>query len=112
MLETLDYGVFAEAGGDGEGADVIAQAAGARRDEIGERDIGAAFAAGELLAQRVQRRDRRFSGLVGKEENVVAVAVRRPQADHRTRCEPAFGNHSRQHGLRIGVETARRFAQF
>ena len=81
-LEALGHRLLADAGGDREGADIIGKPAGARRDEIGERDIGAAFAARQLLAQRVQRRDRLAARLVGEDENVVAVAVGRPEADH------------------------------
>ena len=57
-LEALGDLVLADAGGDDEGADVVGDAALARRDEIGERHIGAPFAPRELLAQRVQHRDR------------------------------------------------------
>ena len=73
--------VLADAGGDDEGADIIGNAAGARRDEIGQRHIGAAVAAGQLLAQRVQRRDGLRTGLVGEDQDIVALAVGRPQAD-------------------------------
>ena len=110
VLEALDDGFLADAGGHREGADIIGKAAGARRDEIGERDIGAAFAACELLTQRVQRRDRLAARLVGENENVVAVAVRRPESDDRAGAEPLLGDHLAQHVLRIGEQAPRRFA--
>ena len=47
-----------DAGGDDEGADIVA--ARGRRDEIGERDIGPPVAPPQLLAQGVQRRDQAF----------------------------------------------------
>ena len=58
VLEALGHRVLADAGGHRECADIVGKTAGARRDKIGERDIGAAFAARQLLAQRMQRRDR------------------------------------------------------
>ena len=45
MFVSLDHGFLADARGHGEGADVVGKPARARRDEIGERDIGAALAA-------------------------------------------------------------------
>ena len=75
-LEALGDHVFADAGGDGEGADVILHAAGARRDEIAERDIVAALALGELLAQRMQRRDRLCCArLLAVHQNIVALGA-------------------------------------
>ena len=58
-LEAVGDLVLADAGSDDEGADIIGNAARRGRDEVGERHIGAALAAGELLAQRAQRGDRR-----------------------------------------------------
>ena len=110
MLEALDDRLFADAGGHREGADVVGKPARARRDEIGERHIGAAFAARELLAQRVQRGDRLAARFVVENQNVVALAVRRPQSDHRIGAEPALGDDLAQHRLRIGEQAARRFA--
>ena len=81
-LEALGHRVLADAGGDREGADIIGKPAVARRDEIGERHVGAAFALRQLLAQRMQRRDRLAARLVGEDENVVAVAIGRPEAEH------------------------------
>src|SRR5215469_9193037 len=87
VLEALDHGIFADAGGDGEGADIIGQPAGAGRDKVRKRQIGSALAPGKLLAQRMQRRDRSLPRLVGEDENVVALAVRGPEADHGAHCE-------------------------
>ena len=73
-------------GGDHEGADVVGERARARRDEIGERDIGAALAPRELLAQRVQHGDRRrCARSSANTQDVVAFGVRRPEADHGAR---------------------------
>ena len=57
-FETLGDLVLADAGGHRKGADIVGNARFARRDEIGERGIGAAFALGQLLTQRMQRRER------------------------------------------------------
>ena len=81
-LEAVDHRLLADAGGDGEAADIIGKPARLRRDEIGERQIGAALAPRHLLAQRVQRGDRRAARLIGVDLDVVADAVRRPEADH------------------------------
>src|SRR3984957_14877980 len=72
VLEALGDGFLADAGGHREGADIIGKAAGAWRDEIGERYIGAAFAARELLAQRMQRGDRPAARFIIENENIVA----------------------------------------
>ena len=79
VLEAVGDRVLADAGRDDEGADVVLVAL--RRDEIGQRHVGAALAAGELLAQRVQRRERLAARCVGKHLDVVAHGVGRPEAD-------------------------------
>ena len=68
-LEAVGDFVLADAGRHHEGADVIGRAF--RRDEIGERHIGAALAAGELLAQRMQGRDRLAARRIAEHGNVV-----------------------------------------
>jgi len=50
VLKALDHGIFADAGGDGEGADIIGKPAGAGRDKVRKRQIGSALAPGELLS--------------------------------------------------------------
>ena len=110
VLEAFDHGFFAEAGGHRERADIVAQAARPRRDEIGERDIGAALATRELLTQRMQGRDRLVSLLIAKNQNIVALAVRRPEADDGAGAKPLLGDHLLQHRLRIGEQAARRLA--
>ena len=54
---------LADAGRDGEGADVVGKPALLGRDEIGERRVGpvAPVLARHLLAQRVQHRERRLA---------------------------------------------------
>ena len=73
MLEALRDRVLLDAGGDHEGADIVALAARGGGDEIGERDVRPAVAPRELLAQRVQGRDRLGARLVGEQLDVVAV---------------------------------------
>ena len=72
--------LLADAGGHGEAADVVGEPGLLRRDEIGERGMGAVARriAGDLLAQRVQRRQ------------LAACASRRCRARcRRRRCWPA-----------------------
>ena len=65
----------ADAGGDGEGADVVGQAGFLGRDEVGERAAGfAAFAVG-LLAEEVEAVEDVGAGCVGVELDVVADGV-------------------------------------
>ena len=56
VREALGDRVILDAGRDDEGAD-DSRCAVKRPDEIGERDIGAAVAPGELLAKREEGRD-------------------------------------------------------
>ncbi len=70
VLEAVCDLVLADAGRDDEGADVIAVSL--RRDEIGQRDVGPALAAGQLLAQGVQRGERLAAIGVGEHLDVVA----------------------------------------
>ena len=79
-LEALGALVFAVAGRHGERADVVRDAGFERRDEVGEREIRVARVARELLAQRVQRRERTLPPLVRVEDDVVDHAVGRPDA--------------------------------
>ena len=76
-------------GRDGKAADVVGDAGLLRRDEIGQRSVGAVARriAGDLLAQRVEGRElATLRALVGVELDVVADAVGRPEADHRLRA--------------------------
>ena len=68
-------------------ADIIGKPARARRDEIGERHVGAAFAAGKLLAQRMQLR------------RSACPALRRQKPEcRRPRCSPATSRPRRSRG--------------
>ena len=110
VLEAIDHGLLADTGGDRESADIVGQSAGARRDEIGKRDVGAAFTAGKLLPQRMQCRNRLHPRFVGEDQNVVAFAVRRPQSEHGAGLEPSFAGDLLEHGLRVVEQAARRVA--
>ena len=79
-------------------------------DEVGERDVRLPGALRPLLAQRVQRRERRRPVLAGEEPDVVADRVRRPEADHRPRREPALGDDPAEHRPRVLEELPRRRA--
>ena len=76
---------LADAGRDGEGADVVGEPGLLRRDEIGERRVGAV-----ALARRApicwrsvySMASRCLARLVGVELDVVADGVGRPEADH------------------------------
>ena len=54
--------------------------------------------------------ERLGAALARIETDVVADRIRRPEADHRLRVEPALGHDLRQHLLRILVELTRRLA--
>ena len=100
------------AGGDDEGADIIGLAAALGRDEIGEREIGPAVAAQQLLAQREQRGELFAARFAGVEADVVADGIGRPEADDGLRTEPALGDDLLQHDLRVLEQAARRRALF
>ena len=100
---------LAEAGGDREAADVVGPAP-IGRDEIGQGDVGAALALGHLLAKGVEARALGRAGLVGPDDDVVAVGVGRPEADDAAGFEPALGDDPLQHGLRVSEQIARRLA--
>ncbi len=110
VLEAFGHRVFADTGRHREGADVVGKPAGARRDEIGQRDIGAALAARQLLAQRMEDGGRFVAALVGKDQDIVAFAVCRPKPEHGAGAEPPLGVDPPQHLLGVGKQAARRFA--
>ena len=60
----------------------------------------------------MQRRDRRRARLVGVDENVVALRIRRPEAERGAGREPALGHDLVEHGARVLVERARHRAEF
>src|SRR6185437_480674 len=66
----------------------------------------------ELLAQRVQGRDRRGAPLVGEEVDVVAGLRRRPEAYDRLGLEPSLLDHALQHRLRVVEQSPRRRSLF
>ena len=78
VLEAVGEVLLADARGHREGADIIGEPAGTRRDEIGKRDVGAALAAGELLAQACAAR-----------RSACAASRRRRREYRRRRCSPA-----------------------
>jgi hypothetical protein len=106
-FEALGGLIRSDAGSDREGADVIGQPAGARRHVIGQRQIGAPLAARELLAQRVQHCDRLAARLITEKENIVALAVCRPEGDHAICGKPTLVSDPAKHGQSILVQAAR-----
>ena len=111
-LEAPRHVLLADARGDGEAADIIGEAGLLRRHEIGEREIGARCLARHLLAQRMQRRDLGLARFVGIDLDVVADAVRRPEADDAVGGQPFLGDELLQHGFRVVEEMARGLAIF
>ena len=69
-------GALAMAGGDGEAADPVGPGGG---DEIGQGGVGLAFGLGHLLAKGVQARALGGAGLVGPDDDIVAIGVGRNQ---------------------------------
>src|SRR5262249_52076880 len=72
-FETLGNLVLTDSRGNGEAADIVGKTALARRNEIAQRGIGTALALGQLLAQRMQRRDRLAARLIGINVDVIAL---------------------------------------
>ena len=71
--EALGDRFLADAGGDGEAADIVGEAGLDRRDEIGERDVMAPVARPRhLLAEREEARPLPRARLVGVDDDVVA----------------------------------------
>jgi hypothetical protein len=76
-----------------------------RCDEIGEAHVGAAGAFLDLLAKEWEAR-----ALLVENDDVIAFALDRPEADGRTRGEPFLGNDLVEHRLRIREQAAGAFA--
>ena len=89
--EALGEFFFARASGDDEGADVIGLAALRGATKSASARLGLAVALRQLLAQRVQGRERLAARFARIEPDVVAGGIRRPEADHGFRIEPALG---------------------
>ena len=77
------------------------------RDEVGDRQVRLAVAPPQLLAQAVQAGD----GTVCGEDDVVAVAMRRPEPDDRLRREPLPGDDLFEHPLRVVEQRPRSIAE-
>ena len=92
-------------------ADIVGDAAVARRDEIGSATLARPSRSRDLLAQRVQRRDRLVARLVGIDDDVVALGIGRPEADHGRGAEPFLVDDLLQHRLRVVEERARGLAE-
>ena len=60
----------------------------------------------------MQRRDRRLARLVGEHQNVVALRLRRPEAERGAGREPALGHDLVEHGAGVLVKRARDRTQF
>ncbi len=95
--EALRDLVFAHSGRHDEATQVVGDAARPWCDEIGQRHIGAALATGELLAKRVQRRDRLVARLVGVDLDIVALGIGGPEADDAAGRKPVFADDAVEH---------------
>ena len=83
---------------------------GIGRDEIGQAHIGPRRALLDLLAQEVEPRHFLGAPLVGEQNDVVAVAPARPEADHALGGQPLLAHDVLQHLARVGVELFSAFA--
>src|SRR5262249_19690171 len=81
-FEPLRTFVFADAGGEGEAADIILETAAPWRDEIAERGIWPALALGQLLPKRMQNRRRLAARVVSLKADVVPPPIPRPATAH------------------------------
>ena len=96
------HGLLADAGRHREAADIIGNPAVLGRDEIGKGSAGTSAFARHLLAQRVERRDRRLPFFIGEKLGiVVASRVGRPKADDAVRRQPLLAGDLAQHRLRV-----------
>src|SRR5437762_6592427 len=109
-FEALEVLLFADTGGDREAADVVGNAV--RRNEIGERQIWLLRLARHLLADGVQRGNWRGAVFVRIEKNIVPIRIRGPETDDGACGKPVAVDNALQHGLRIGIQAARRLAGF
>ena len=111
-LESARDVLLADASGHGEAADIIAQARLLRRHEIGEREVRPARIAGHLLTERMQGGEGIPPCLIRVKLDVVADAVRRPEADHGVGRQPFLLDELFQHRLRVLEQRPRRLAVF
>ena len=109
FFKTLGDVIFAMPRGDGKTANIISRAA-CRRHEIGQREIRPPAAVLHLLAKRVEPRSFFCAAFIFIHNNVIAVARRRPKADHRARGEPFLRNHVVEHVLSVGKQAGCRRA--
>jgi len=101
----------AEAGGDGEGAEVVFQAGVLGRDEVGQALVGAARRFLVLLAQVVQGGEHFVARVVGVQLDVVVTdLVGREEADHGFGLQPVFLDDGFQHFLGVVEQVAGVFA--
>ena len=113
-LEGLGAFLLAVAGGHRETADPV-RLGPHRRDEVGQSHVrptavrlGRGF--DDLLAKCVQAGQLGRPGFVGVQDDVVAVGIGRPEADHALGGEPLLADDPLQHGLGVGEQVRRRLA--
>ena len=109
FLESLDMLVDADAGGDGERADVVARPCG--RHEVGETGLRLAFSLGALLAQVYEAMQEVAAILARVHRDVVVIQrIGREETEHGACLQPALVDDSIEHLLRILVQRRRRFS--
>ena len=92
--------------------EVVGSVCGTRRDEIGETAIGGSVTEGGLLAQHREASEFLSSAAVGPEDDIVLLAVGRPEPVGGFGGDQALVNHLVQHLLAIFVEFTGRVTEF
>ncbi len=106
-LEAGDVLLDADAGGHGERADMVGNAARLGGHIVGQAFVRLALGLALLLAQERQCRQDARTLLVGIHLHVIADRVRRKQSDDGARLQPVLRNQLLQHPARVGVQIAR-----
>ena len=107
-LELPGQRVGADAGRDGEHAEVVGDAALARRDEVGERQIRPLVGDDLLLPQHREPRQLASPRVVGEDDDVVAVGRSRARTRRRPVAVSSFSSMIRSSSvLRVLVQLAR-----
>ncbi len=105
-LELGDDLLEAVPGRDRERADEVGDAGVGGGDEVGERDVRPAIGLGHLLAERPEDRARFLAVVVAPDRDVVAIAVRGPEAHDRAGRQPPLGDEPLEQRERVAMEIA------
>ncbi len=106
-LETFGNCDFLNTRRDDEATDIVLLTAIGGCNKIGHSDIRTTITLGQLLTQREEGCEFFLAAFIGKETNIIAHRIGRPETDYATRRKPLLIDDLHEHSLRIRPKLTR-----